>query len=95
MTGLYGVRDRVAGRMLGIFMVYSAAAAAVRWFGDVLSSDKTLPGTHPADFELCKYADYDDENDQLTAHERETVMTGAMWFAAQAPLTETDIRRVG
>lgn len=83
MKGLYAIRDRLAGELIGIVMMFSAPAAAVRWFGDVLSNAETLPGKHPKDFELCKYGQYTSEDDQIDGHEREVVMTGALWLAAQ------------
>lgn len=103
MKGLYGIRDRVAGELVGLLMMFPAPAAAVRWFGDLLSNKETMPGMHPKDYELCKYAFYESEVDEITGVEREVVMTGLLWLAAQeaAPVDgvvrelELDRRRVG
>lgn len=81
---LYAIFDNKSNHIAGQFVhIFMHPAAAIRMFGDVLSSTDTIMGRHPEDYELIELAAMNDDPRTLTACEPTTILTGAQWKALQ------------
>lgn len=84
---VYAVRDNTAGCFSGGLYLHASDAAAVRMFGDVASDKSNMIGLHPADFDLCTLAEFDESTGEIfPCGLPVTVITGAAWRAAQEAL---------
>lgn len=90
---IYAILDTVANDLVGMFplMVFKSPAAAVRYFQDAASNDKTQVGQHPEDYVLVCLGYMTDahtiatDKDALGDPAREIILTGKAWKAAAIP----------
>lgn len=81
---LYQLYDRLAGHVAGPVIPEVRDAAAIRAFHEVLSSNQTLPGQYPNDFELLCVGEQDDATAVIVAYsEPRIVVTGRDWVESQ------------
>lgn len=83
-AGIYAIYDTVASQITGGLYFYKHEAAAVRFFSDVATMDKSQVSQHTADYELVRLGYITEDNKTIVA-DYAVVLTGAKWLAAQAP----------
>lgn len=82
--GIYIIRDTLADQVIGQLLMFPHDAAAVRFFGDICSDDKTSVARHVTDHELWCIGHIDEDQARITPTEGAVrVITGAAWAAAQ------------
>lgn len=91
-AGIYAIRDKVAGMLIGGLHVHRHEAAAVRFFQDIATMPDSQIGRHPADFELLEIGYLDDDGNVYKNRDDDTVnlepvavLDGATWAAMQKP----------
>lgn len=94
MKRLYQVYDKRAGSIAGPIMAERIDAPAIRTFFDILKNPQTLPGQHPADFDLLCVGTQDDETATIDAWTRpDVIVTGEQWKRAQEANNQTPHER--
>lgn len=90
-TGIYAIRDNLAGMLIGGLHMHKHDAPAIRFFHDVATMPDSGIARHPQDYELILICYIEDdgtlhstrnaEGSELIAPE--TVLTGATWATMQ------------
>lgn len=88
MNNIYAIYDIVAQEMLAQVQLMKHDAVAIRFYQDVAQSKGSIVNQHPADFDLIRLGDIDEQG--LINPHREIVMTGAAWLAMQENNTGAD-----
>lgn len=87
MQGIYAIYDNKAEAIIGGLHLFRNDTAAIRFFGDMATAEKTVIQTHTEDFDLLCLGTLDDINcirsDDGENPIRRPVLTGKQWLAAQ------------
>lgn len=79
--GIYAIFDNVADAIIGGLHLHPHGAPAIRMFSDVALMPDSQIGRHPNDFDLLRLGQLNE--DSTITPEKEVIMTGANWSAAQ------------
>lgn len=92
---LYVLLDVLAETVTGQVLSFPSDAAATRFFADVLSDPKTLPGAHPDHFNLYRVGELNDATGALKALKVPTLVeSGSSVKLRTSPgLTTPEIRK--
>lgn len=85
---VYGIRDNVAGMLIGGLYVHKHEAAAIRFFSEAAKQPDSMIGKYPADFDLVKIGYIDNNGHIYSVDEQQVIhavvtLSGASWAAAQ------------
>lgn len=80
---LYQMFDRVSRAVDGPIILYRADGPAIRSFYQVLANAQTLPGQHPADFDLICIGEQEDDGTIIPIVPPVAVALGAAWVETQ------------
>lgn len=82
--GLYVVLDTKAAMALGGLLQFRHDAAAVRVFQEIYKDPQSAVSKHPADFQLMRVGEFDDESLFVAATEPAVIITGEQLRMATA-----------
>jgi len=79
---IYAIYDAIAETNIGGLQIHKHDAAAIRIFGDICADPQSMIAKHPKDFSLVVLGRLEDNNTITPLPTPETLITGAIWFAA-------------
>lgn len=91
--GIYAIRDRVAADLVGMhmymLMTFRTSQEAARYFADAVNDTSSILNKHPADYELVKLGDINNDG-TINKHDEIVVITGDALLAVQQPALVQD-----
>lgn len=80
MKQIYGIRDRLAGALVGnamyLLMCFRTEQEATRYFADAIFDEKSILAKHPADYELVCCGTLDEDGTIVQLDTPAIVVTG-------------------
>lgn len=84
MYTIYAIYDTIAQSLVGGLLLFKSAPPAIRYFADLASDPKTMIHRHVEHYDLIDLGTLTDDTElRLHGREREIVITGKAWLAAQ------------
>lgn len=81
--GLYAIRDKVAGQIIGGIWLHRNDAAAIRMFTDVAQDQQSMIHRHTTDFELVKLGELNNDTSVDGLREPQLILDGSTLNAIQ------------